>query len=203
MKPLKSVLLDTLQRVSGYWIDFIHPGLDLANSQHGRGPDLLHDERWLDGFLQRWGYARAGRPSPHERQRLIALRVLLRRIVEAIDGGGQPSPRDLGRLNRVLGAVTVSRRLVAVDGTFDVRLVPARRDWAWVRSDIAASFADLLARGETARFKVCDNRDCRFAFYDVSKNRSRRWCAQTTCGNRHKVRQFRARQRLRTDAGAG
>jgi predicted RNA-binding Zn ribbon-like protein len=185
--------------VRGYWIDFVHPALDLVNSQHGRGPDLLDDDRWLDGFLQRWGYARTGPPRPRERERLISLRALLRRIVETIESGGEPSPRDLGQLNRVLGAVTVSRRLVAAGRALDVQLVPARRDWAWVRSDIAASFADLLAHGEAARFKVCDNRDCRFAFYDASKNRSRRWCAQATCGNRHKVRQFRARQRVRTD----
>jgi predicted RNA-binding Zn ribbon-like protein len=202
VKPPKPVLLDTLRHVPGSWIDYVHPALDLVNSQHGRAPDLLDDERWLNGFLQRWGHARVGRLSRREREPLIALRTLLRRIVETIDAGGEASPRDLGQLNRVLGAVTVSRRLVAADGTFDVRLVPARRDWAWVRSDLAASFAELLARGESARFKICDNPDCRFAFYDASKNRSRRWCAQTTCGNRHKVRQFRARQRLRTDADA-
>jgi predicted RNA-binding Zn ribbon-like protein len=64
-----------------------------------------------------------------------------------------------------------------------------------VLSELAFALSELLARGEVDRIKVCDNVDCRFAFYDASKNRSRRWCAHTTCGNRHKVKQFRARRR--------
>jgi predicted RNA-binding Zn ribbon-like protein len=66
-----------------------------------------------------------------------------------------------------------------------------------VLSEIASSFVELLARGDSDRLKVCDNPECRFVFYDASKNRSRRWCAHTTCGNRHKVRRFRERQRAR------
>jgi predicted RNA-binding Zn ribbon-like protein len=76
-----------------------------------------------------------------------------------------------------------------------VRLVPGRRDSTWVLSELAASLADLLAAGETDRLKVCGNPRCRVAFYDASKNRSRRWCAHTTYGNRNKVKRFRARRR--------
>jgi len=34
-----------------------------------------------------------------------------------------------------------------------------------------------------------------WAFYDESKNRSRRWCSAAECGNLIKVRRFRERQR--------
>jgi predicted RNA-binding Zn ribbon-like protein len=180
--------------VSSSEIDFVHPALDLANSQHGRGPDLLQ-QGWFEQFLTHWGYAPAGRPSERERKKLVALRALIRRIVEALDEGNRPSADDLAQLNRVLLAVKVSRELVPAGATFELQLVPPRQDWSWVRSEIAGSLAQLLAGGETERIKVCDNEDCRFAFYDASKNRSRRWCAHTTCGNRHKVRRFRARQR--------
>jgi predicted RNA-binding Zn ribbon-like protein len=181
--------------MSGYTIDLVHPALDLVNSQHGRSPDLLDDEDWFDGFARQWGYAQAGRPTRRERERLVALRALMRGIVEAVDEGDGPNATQLVQLNRVLRAVRASRELSTAGGTFELRLVPARRDWTWVLSELAASLADLLADGETDRLKVCDNPDCRFAFYDASKNRSRRWCAHTTCGNRNKVKQFRARQR--------
>jgi predicted RNA-binding Zn ribbon-like protein len=176
-------------------IDYVHPALDLVNSQHGRGPDLLEDDTWLQGFLARWGYVPAGRPGPRERSRLAGLRTLMRRIVESVAGGSTPTAADLARLDHVLRAVKASRRLDVRGTSFDVRLVPTRRDWSWVLSELASELAALLAGGELERLKVCDNDDCRFAFYDASKNRSRRWCAQTTCGNRHKVQQFRARRR--------
>lgn len=179
----------------GHGIDFVHPALDLVNSQHGRGPDLLEHEGWFEGLLAHWGYAPAGTPGKSDRKRLVALRALSRRIVEALAESATPSAGDLAELNRVLRAKRVSRQVVSAGATFEVRLVPARRDWPWVLSELAGSLAELLADGETARIKVCDNRDCRFAFYDASKNRSRRWCSQTTCGNRHKLKEFRARQR--------
>jgi predicted RNA-binding Zn ribbon-like protein len=183
-------------------IDFIHPALDLINSGHGRAlgfPDLLEQRGWLERFLRHWSYAAAGGPSERERERLVALRRLLSRIVDALDDGESPSPADLAALNRVLAARTVARELVESDGDFQLRLVTRKRDWSWVLADIAASLADLVVAGEAERIKVCDNPDCRFAFYDATKNRSRRWCAQTTCGNRHKVRQFRVRQRARPE----
>jgi predicted RNA-binding Zn ribbon-like protein len=33
--------------------------------------------------------------------------------------------------------------------------------------------------------------DCRFVFYDQSKNGTRTWCSMRVCGNRAKVRRFR------------
>jgi predicted RNA-binding Zn ribbon-like protein len=42
--------------------------------------------------------------------------------------------------------------------------------------------------------KACDDEDCRWAFYDQSRNRSGKWCDMAECGNRHKVRRYRSRQ---------
>jgi predicted RNA-binding Zn ribbon-like protein len=41
--------------------------------------------------------------------------------------------------------------------------------------------------------RVCPNPDCRWMFYDHSKNRSGRWCQMAECGNRAKVRAYRER----------
>jgi predicted RNA-binding Zn ribbon-like protein len=176
-------------------IDLVHPALDLVNSQHGRGPDLLDVPNWFGRFLGRWGYGPAGTPTERERARLRSLRRVMRRIVEALDEGKSPSADDLAELNRVLAGARLAREVTRDEGGFELNLLPARRDWAWVLADLAASLGELLAHSERERIKVCDNPDCRFAFYDSTRNRSRRWCAHSTCGNRHKVRQFRARRR--------
>jgi predicted RNA-binding Zn ribbon-like protein len=174
--------------------DLVHPALDLVNSQHGDGPDLLDDRGWLGEFLERWGYGEAGAPDESERRALRDLRGLLRRVVEAVGNGETPGRGDLDRLNRLLRR-GLAPALEADGAGFELRLVPARRDWAWVLSELASALAELLSSGEPARLKVCADDGCRFAFYDESRNRARRWCSHTTCGNRHKVRRYRARRR--------
>jgi predicted RNA-binding Zn ribbon-like protein len=47
---------------------------------------------------------------------------------------------------------------------------------------------------ELGRVKICPADDCRWAFYDSSRNGSRQWCSMAVCGNRAKARAHRARQ---------
>jgi predicted RNA-binding Zn ribbon-like protein len=97
-------------------------------------------------------------------------------------------------LDRFLAGAAYRRRVTSEDSAHRLELAPLRRDWAWVLSEIASSFAEVL-EGELERVKVCDNPECRWAFYDTTKNRRRRWCNPAECGNVFKVREFRARQR--------
>ncbi len=64
-----------------------------------------------------------------------------------------------------------------------------------VAGAVAASFAAMLALGEWSRIKVCTNPDCGWVMYDESRNRSRRWCDKTECGNLIKVRRHRRKRR--------
>lgn len=59
---------------------------------------------------------------------------------------------------------------------------------------LAAVHAAMLD-GTWARLKVCAADECRWAFYDASKNHSGTWCSMKVCGNRAKVREHRSRQR--------
>jgi predicted RNA-binding Zn ribbon-like protein len=58
---------------------------------------------------------------------------------------------------------------------------------------ILASTHSLVRAGVWDRLKVCPDDACAWAFYDESRNRSRRWCSMNVCGNRHKVRAYRDR----------
>jgi predicted RNA-binding Zn ribbon-like protein len=71
-------------------------------------------------------------------------------------------------------------------------------------NDLGDGMFDLLliVRGAQehsswSRLKVCGNSECRWVFYDRSRNRQGLWCEMAVCGNRLKNRAFRARQ----DAG--
>jgi predicted RNA-binding Zn ribbon-like protein len=41
------------------------------------------------------------------------------------------------------------------------------------------------------RLKLCSSDECKWAFFDRSKNHSSRWCTMASCGNREKARRFR------------
>jgi predicted RNA-binding Zn ribbon-like protein len=107
--------------------------------------------------------------------------------------GGPHDPGAVERIDRATAAAGLAPRFA------DAALVPAA---GGVRGAIGRVLAvAFLAQldGSWARFKACANPECRAVFYDRSKNRSGRWCVMAECGNRAKVRAFRARER----AGAG
>jgi predicted RNA-binding Zn ribbon-like protein len=59
-------------------------------------------------------------------------------------------------------------------------------------SSLARDAIALLA-DTVERFRECDASDCGFIFYDESRTANRRWCSMQRCGNRAKVRAFRAK----------
>ena len=58
---------------------------------------------------------------------------------------------------------------------------------------IALDAADLLLSTERSRVRVCEGAGCGWFFVDRSKAGRRRWCNMEVCGNRVKVRSYRAR----------
>jgi predicted RNA-binding Zn ribbon-like protein len=58
---------------------------------------------------------------------------------------------------------------------------------------IAAAAAKVAIEKRLDRVKICPADDCRWAFYDTSRNRSRQWCSMEVCGNRAKARAHRER----------
>jgi predicted RNA-binding Zn ribbon-like protein len=63
-----------------------------------------------------------------------------------------------------------------------------------IAAQLAMGLAGLVVAGETDRVRSCGSPDCRDAFVDFSRNRSRRYCDNRTCGNRVHVAAYRARK---------
>jgi predicted RNA-binding Zn ribbon-like protein len=171
------------------------PALDLVNSEQwdgfGRRTDHLDDPDWLADFRARYGWGVAGQAPPLADLR--RLRTALRGIVEAAASGAAPPPADLAVVEAALAepAVRVLRR--GGDGV-TLALAPVEPGWRWALAEIAAAAVELLASAPT-RIKTCANPGSRWAFRDRSRGNTRRWCNDLTCGNRDKVRRFRARAR--------
>jgi predicted RNA-binding Zn ribbon-like protein len=171
-----------------------HPCVDFVNSRFNEhtGAGTVHDrlplEPWRRWFLERWGFSCSPALTATRERELRALRELLRRLLET---RRTPSLREIAALNRYLSRGRRSWRLV-VEGR-RCRVVPRWQHDGWpaVMALVAASYAELLASGELRRVRVCANPDCSFVFHDESRNRSRRWCDVSMCGNLVNVRRHR------------
>jgi predicted RNA-binding Zn ribbon-like protein len=78
------------------------------------------------------------------------------------------------------------------------RLVPLATGVNGALGAIAAAVYEAMRDGSWRRLKTC--RNCGWAFWDESKNRSGVWCSMQLCGSRLKARRYRRRSRERTPA---
>ena len=184
------------------------PWLELLNSDwrdyrgSGLRRDLIDDPAWLDRFLGPWKPSLGAARPEDVRAALKGLRRTIRAVVDRIAVRRSVPSRFWLELNSVLAVSPFVRRLERIPAGYLFPLVPRSPGLRAMLGEIAAGFGDTLAQGEPSRIKVCENRDCRWVFYDRSKNRSRRWCeGPTGCGNLMKVRRFRAKRKSRA-AGA-
>lgn len=169
--------------------------LDLVNSEQwdgfGHRTDHLDDPSWLADLLARYGWEADLEAAPLADLR--RLRAALRGIVEATAAGEVLPPADLAVVAAAVAEPAM--RVLQTDGErVGLKLVPIEPGWRWALAEIAASAIEMRAIAR-ARIKVCANPGCRWAFHDRTRGNTRRWCNDLTCGNRDKVRRFRARAR--------
>jgi predicted RNA-binding Zn ribbon-like protein len=178
-----------------HWIDLLNSDWhDYRGS--GRRADHLDDPAWRARYLARWGRRLAGVPVTEVVDGLKRLRTVLRRAVDAVVADRPVPEQERRAINAVLAAAPAVHRLDRDGSAYALRDVPQGQEPAAVLAEIAAGFAAVLAEGEPERIKICQNVDCRWVFFDRSKNRSRRWCENdTACGTLMKVRRFRARRK--------
>jgi predicted RNA-binding Zn ribbon-like protein len=142
---------------------------------------------------------KTSRQSPSEAaavlKRAIALRELTYRIFSSIAHGGMPAGADVDELNRALSDSLSRMRLVPTGDSFE---------WDWAEDGdmlerplwhVVQSAATLLTLGRLDRVRQCKDDRCGWLFFDMSKNRSRRWCSMEACGNRAKARRHYRKSR--------
>ncbi|MGG4451321.1 CGNR zinc finger domain-containing protein [Brevibacillus porteri] len=163
----------------------------------GRAENRLENQEWLSSFLQTYKLTAPLPMSEDCAVSLLQLRERLRRMLEAVVRGDRFQEEDLVELNRALALAPFHMQVLYVDeeGGYRQNQSSSTEGWPLVMAQIASSFAELLAPQHLERIKICDNKDCRWVFYDESRNRVRRWCDDKMCGNLMKVRRFRERQK--------
>ena len=74
-----------------------------------------------------------------------------------------------------------------------MRIEPCATGMDGALASLLAAVAAAIGDGSWQRVKACRAENCRWAFYDRSRNRSGVWCDMAVCGNREKVRAYRER----------
>jgi predicted RNA-binding Zn ribbon-like protein len=125
-------------------------------------------------------------------RRLRELREAIRALAIA-NHAGQPEAAAADSIRALSGA---ARLTLAIDDTGRTALESSGGGVDGAVATLLGILHEAQLTGHWSRMKGC--RQCGYAFYDRSKNRSAAWCAMSICGNRTKNRAYYRRRRNST-----
>jgi predicted RNA-binding Zn ribbon-like protein len=185
--------------------------LDFCNTVEGRGTEGETDLFGSFRDLAEWsreagslpeetlsGLLRLVEKDPHAGDRVLRrarkFRAVLHSLFSTLAAEEEPPSHALQALNRELKRSLPHRAMESQDG---------RIRWRWQVGDrpeavlwpVVWSAADLLASDRRPHVGCCAQGDCTWLFLDRSRNRSRRWCSDESCGNRARVKRHYHRSR--------
>jgi predicted RNA-binding Zn ribbon-like protein len=155
------------------------------------GIEELGSPAELTAWLRERALLGAGSDArPADLRRALELREALREVLLAHNGARGPVADPAAVLDATARRARMRLAFGAGAGSWLVAEAPGV-DGALGRllGIVHAAEAD----GTWARLKACGQETCRWAFYDRTKNHSRRWCSMADCGNRAKARAYRER----------
>jgi predicted RNA-binding Zn ribbon-like protein len=140
--------------------------------------------------LERWctAHGLSGGVSADAYERALRLREALRSLMLA-NNGGPVDPSAVATVNAEVAACGL-RPEIASDASHLRWPAPGDRALGAVLTAVVAAMTD----GTWPRMKACAAGDCRYAFYDHTRNRSGRWCDVSGCGANARMRAYRQRR---------
>ena len=189
---------------------FLGATQDLINtlelSEDGATDSLANPDAAL-AFLAERGLGHSGDLEAQARRntdawlaRVVGARAALREVWDAQVEHRPASAASLDTLNALLDRSPRVELRVAPAGVEVAHRHPEDDPTGEALARLVTPLVEAIADGETARFRVCANHDCRWVFEDESRAGRRRWCDMSSCGNRAKVRRYRERKRGTADA---
>lgn len=167
--------------------------VDLVNTApEGDEADTLPDVATLDDFARNHDLSDVGVLSEFD---LSAVRKIRGRFAAVF--AAQDARTAAGLINELVAAAGTTPRLTDHDG-YDWHVhyfAPGASVADHIAADCGMALAFFVVAGEQERLRRCEAPDCRRAFVDLSRNRSRRYCDSRTCGNRLHVAAYRARRK--------
>lgn len=161
----------------------------LINTETGDGDQLarLAD---LETFVEQEQFTGSRTHSETELEAVRQLRPQLRAVWSATE------TEAVAIVNKLLAAANALPQLVKHDhcdwhlhATSDADPLDTR-----IGVEAAMALVDVIRSNELARLRFCEAEDCSAVVVDLSRNRSKRFCATGNCANRTHVAAYRARK---------
>lgn len=170
-------------------IGFVNTNEPQESQDQLRGP--AETRRWLlaEGF-------EVGELGHDDWAAMISFREGVRAAAAANNGYGI----DANAVTGLRGAIDQLRFTVRAGADASLEVVsasPAGR----ALSPLVGALMAAQANGSWARVKACARDSCRWLFFDTTRNRSRTWCTNSTCGSREKAKRAYRRQLQRGGPG--
>jgi len=156
--------------------------LNSRDAEHGR--EWIGTPKELSAWFDEHGL-RVARVTGADVRRVQAVREALRELVIVNNEGGTIPAGAWALLE-----AEAARAPLRVD--FGGGLEPAAGGVDGALAAIFASVHEAKIAGTWGRLKAC--RNCHWAFWDESKNRSATWCSMELCGNRLKTKRYRSKR---------
>ena len=176
-----------------WWFDSGSLALDFAYTggmgEPGRWEQLRSASDLSDWLGQR--YAHVAEATERDLADALTLRAAIASLARAASDGAESSADDIDTVN--LFAATPDIPPVIGGGHRQAGRSRVRTGQAL--ATIARDAVHLLSHNADGRIRECDADDCQLVFYDESRTNNRRWCSMQRCGNRAKVRAFRAKEK--------
>jgi predicted RNA-binding Zn ribbon-like protein len=157
--------------------------------------DLENEREWLcdPAALAAWARERDLAPAGARfTNRDLDQALELREAFRALLGANRDRKRDAAALAVLTDTARAAQLAVVFVGEIP-KLEPAADGVDGLCGRLVSVAVTAMLDGSWERLKAC--RNCRWAFFDESKNRSAHWCSMSLCGNRLKTRAYRRRQR--------
>lgn len=175
--------------------------LSLANltvaRKPGRGPTIYPDPLASPATaMQALSLPRLGTSQ------LDAIRELHKTVVQLVDSllNGRSIARPAARLTKLAQPSVATVRL----GVSENRTLQARFEWSepTPAASLARRVALELGAIDVTRLKRCERPPCNLVFYDTTRSGTRRWHAESPCGNRERQRRHRTASRASPPNGS-
>ena len=178
-----------------WWYDSGALSLDFGHTGLEGGPDKweqLHTAADLAAWLGERFDRLADDATERDLTDALALRAAIYRLARAQVDGAQARADDVDTVNLFAATPDIPP---AIEGGHR-QAGRGRVRTGQALSTIARDAVHLLSHDDEGRIRECSADNCALVFYDESRTNNRRWCSMQRCGNRAKVRAFRAKEKL-------
>jgi len=147
-------------------------------------------------FVEQWGNQSGGEEALEV---ALQLREAVRDLADLLILECPMNEALVERLNTLLKQLPAIIRLTVDESGVIRRLEPIFEGPVGLLHPVAVSAVELATVLDGSRVGRCEGDECLLYFYDLTRNRSRRWCSMDRCGARAKSAAYYRRQQSASD----